>query len=56
MTDTETTCTHALGVPVVVEGDSPAGIAHARDVARAVVSQTPKPMADTHATTGTVPA
>ncbi|MFI9724273.1 ATP-binding protein [Streptomyces sp. NPDC052396] len=37
MTDTETTHPHAPRVPVVVEGDSPAGIAHARDVARAFV-------------------
>ncbi|MGW1890570.1 hypothetical protein ACWCP6_09950 [Streptomyces sp. NPDC002004] len=37
MTDMETTRTQAPRAPAVVEGDSPAGVARARDVARAFV-------------------
>lgn len=48
MTDTETTRTaDPAGAPVVVEGDSPAGIARARDAARAFLdSLHPAPAAE----------
>jgi anti-sigma regulatory factor (Ser/Thr protein kinase) len=48
MTDTETTRTQAPRAPVVVEGDGPAGIARARDAARAFVDDLdPVPDAET---------
>ncbi|GHH87955.1 hypothetical protein GCM10018793_65760 [Streptomyces sulfonofaciens] len=37
MTGTQTTHKEALRTPVMVKGDSPAAVAHARDVARACV-------------------
>ncbi|MEV4045971.1 ATP-binding protein [Streptomyces sp. NPDC049744] len=48
MTDTDTTRTFAPGAPVRTEGDSPSGIAHARDVTRAFVDGLdPAPAAET---------
>ncbi|WP_395571846.1 ATP-binding protein [Streptomyces sp. BK79] len=48
MTDTDITRTHTHRAPVLAEGDSSAGIAHARDVTRAFVDGlTPAPAAGT---------
>ncbi|RMB80528.1 ATP-binding protein [Streptomyces shenzhenensis] len=51
MTDMETTRTQALKAPAVVEGDSPAGVARARDVARAFVEDLDPPPASETAET-----